>query len=115
MHQKVGVFGDRLIQEHIAPNGEKGFGKACGIAREVAIYAYNERSANLWWEKYRNTLQRHDNLTVGLFDDPTRDAIADLVSKNMQLQITIQDNDVFFGDTTNTVAFSTTVLKQGNN
>lgn len=94
---------------------EKRIRKACGIAREVNIYAYNERSANLWWEKYRNALQRHDNLTVRLFDDRTRDAVCDLVSKNMQLQITIQDNDVFFGDTTNTIAFSPTILKQGNN
>ncbi len=94
---------------------EKRIRKACGLAREVIVYAYNQRSATLWWENCRDSLQRHDNLTVCLFDDRTRDAIRDLVSKNMQLQITIQDNDVFLGDTNKTVALSPTILKQGGN
>lgn len=94
---------------------EKRIRKACGLSREVIVYAYNERSAHLWWEKHQNQLQRHANLAVCMFDDLTRDAIGDLVSKSMQLQITIQDNDVFLGDTTNTIAFSTVTLKQGVN
>jgi uncharacterized protein YaeQ len=94
---------------------DKRIRKACGLARKVIVYAYNERSANLWWDKYQNQLQRHANLAVCLFDDRTRDAIGDLVSKSMQLQVTIQDNDVFLGDTTNTVAFSPATLKQSVN
>ena len=93
---------------------EKRIRKACGQAREVIVYAYNERSAKLWWEKSQGSLQRHDNLTVCLFDDHTRDTIGDLVSKSMRLQITIQDNYVIFGDTANTVSFSPTILKAGN-
>ena len=65
--------------------------KAAGRARAVKVYTYGGRSAALWWTQNRDALARLDNLTV--VDIPV--AIGNLASRNMSLQCTIQDGQLY--------------------
>ena len=65
--------------------------KAAGRARSVKVYTYGGRSAALWWAQNREALARLDNLTV--VDIPV--AIGNLAARNMSLQCTIQDGQLY--------------------
>ncbi len=65
--------------------------KACGRARQVVIVSYSGRSAEIWWEKNRTSLQRVKNLTVIDIPGPTTEALGELAERTMRLQCLIQD------------------------
>jgi len=85
---------------------EKRIRKACGRAKRVVVYTYQERKAHLWWEQCRATLARHSNLTV--FHVRAEGAEA-LVKRNMSLQCNIDDGSVYLGD--GTVGIDVTVTQ----
>lgn len=74
---------------------EKRIRKACGRASQVIIYTYNERKATVWWDQQADKLQRFDNLRVFHIDTDIPDS---MVSRNMQLQCNIQDEEIYFSD-----------------
>ncbi|VAX10914.1 YaeQ protein [hydrothermal vent metagenome] len=74
---------------------EKRIRKACGRARQVYIYCYSGRSADIWWEQNGAKLQRFKNLKVINLADNAGAALAGLAHRNMQLQCTVQDGQVW--------------------
>lgn len=70
---------------------EKRIRKACGRAKQVVIYTYQERKADVWWEKNKQNLERHDNLSVCHVDAEGAEV---LVSRNMNLQCNIDEGTV---------------------
>lgn len=74
---------------------EKRIRKACGRAKQVVIYTYQERKAAQWWEKNKQTLERHDNLRVCHIDAENAEV---LVSRNMHLQCNIDEGTVSLGN-----------------
>jgi uncharacterized protein YaeQ len=93
------LSGDIELWIELGTPDEKRIRKACGLAKETIVYTYNQRSADIWWEKNRNHLQRRQNLQVIQISDETADALSQLVQRTMQLQMTIQDDDVYLGNT----------------
>lgn len=84
--------------------------KACGLARQVAVYSYG-RGADIWWKQAAGDLARHDNLAVlNLPIEATQD-IARLAQRNMHLQCTVQDRIAWFSDAENSVQFEPESLK----
>jgi uncharacterized protein YaeQ len=83
---------------------EKRLKKACGLSKQVALYTYNARSAKVWWEKNQSNLQRFKNLNVYFIKDEIAESLSALAQRNMQLQVTIQDGDIYFGDESNNIA-----------
>lgn len=77
---------------------EKRIRRACGRAQQVFIYTYSGHSAELWWQKQREALQRLNNLTVVDVPAATVQALAALAQRTMQLQCTIQDGEVWIAD-----------------
>lgn len=77
---------------------EKRIRKACGRAREVWIYSYNDRSAKVWFEQLREKLERFDNLHIIHLAEADITRLATLVQRNMQLQCTIQEGAIWFGN-----------------
>ncbi len=90
---------------------EKRIRKACGRAREVFIYTYVQRSAEVWWQQISSKLERFDNMQVISLPEKTGADLAQLVQRKMTLQCSIQDNEVWFGDETNSVHVVPTVKK----
>ena len=70
---------------------EKRIRKACGRAREVIIYNYQQRSGTVWWDQVVNKLSRFDNLSVFSLHDETVTALGLMAERSMRLQFTIQD------------------------
>jgi uncharacterized protein YaeQ len=72
--------------------------RACGRAREVIVYAYGGRAADVWWQQNGETLRRQDNLTVLNVPQEATRALAGLARRNMQLQCTLQEGHIWLGD-----------------
>jgi len=82
---------------------DKNIRKACGRAKQVIIYTYGGRGADLWWEQSRATLERSKNLTVVNVPPDTSRALAALAQRDMELHCTIQDGQIWIGDQDETV------------
>ena len=74
---------------------EKRIRKACGRARQVIIYTYHERKATAWWQQQQQKLDRFNNLRVFHIDAP---GVDNLINRNMQLQCSIQDGEMYLSD-----------------
>lgn len=73
---------------------EKVVRQSCSKARKVIIYSYGGRTADMWWEKIKNSITRFGNLQVVNFSEEDTSALARLASRTMRLQVNIQDGDV---------------------
>lgn len=82
---------------------EKRVRKACGRAREVIVYCHSGHSAELWWQKSRDKLERFDNLTVINLPVAACRQLGGLAQRSMQLQCTLQDGQVWLGDAAGSV------------
>ncbi len=90
---------------------DKSIRKACSRARQVVIYSYGGRSADLWWEQNRVKLERAKNLAVMNLPVHTTRALAKLVQRDMQLQCTIQEGQIWMGDRDESVQVALVILK----
>lgn len=73
---------------------EKVMRQSCSKADKVVVYPYGGRTAEMWWDKIKNSTNRFENLQVINFSEQDTDALAKLASRAMKLQINIQDGDV---------------------
>jgi len=92
------LTGDIELWIDLGQPEEKRIRKACSRARQVVIYTYSGHSAELWWQKQRDALQRQNNLTVIDVPTATVQALARLAQRGMQLQCTIQDGQIWLAD-----------------
>jgi uncharacterized protein YaeQ len=77
---------------------EKRIRKACGRADEVFVYSYGGHAAQLWWQQVGDKLARSHKLTVVDLPQAGTRALAALAARNMKLQYTIQDGQVWVAD-----------------
>ncbi len=82
---------------------EKWTRKACGRARQVVIVNYGARPADVWWAQNRDKLARLANLSVYRLPFTATQALTALAARNMQLQCTLQDGQVWIGNGQETV------------
>ncbi|MEO5573318.1 MAG: YaeQ family protein [Gammaproteobacteria bacterium] len=90
---------------------EKRIRKACGRARQVIIYTYGGRSADLWWEQSSSKLEVINNLTVINLAQSATLALAKLAQRTMRLQCTVQEGQVWLADADNSVQVDLAILK----
>ncbi|MBZ0104962.1 MAG: YaeQ family protein [Sulfuricella denitrificans] len=90
---------------------EKLIRKACGRARKVFVYTYGGRGADIWWGQNQGKFERLGNLGVMSLPLHTSQALAGLAQRNMQLQCTIQDGQIWLSDKNNTVEVELIVVK----
>jgi uncharacterized protein YaeQ len=68
--------------------------QACGRARQVVVYTYSGRSAQVWWQKSGARAARSENLTVVELAAEDTQALATLAKHGMQMQCFIQDGEI---------------------
>jgi uncharacterized protein YaeQ len=68
--------------------------QACGRARQVLLYTYG-RSSNVWWQGMQDKMTKLKNLRVLRIAPATIVELAKLHHRNMQLQVTVQDNQLW--------------------
>lgn len=73
---------------------EKVLRQSCGKAGRVVVYSYGGRTAEVWWDKIRNSTARFENLQVMAFSEKDTGELAKLANRAMRFQINIQDGDV---------------------
>lgn len=74
---------------------EKRLRKASGRAREVVLYTYGGKAAEIWWEQNQSALRKLERLSViNLLAEQTQ-ALAKTVSRTMQVNATVQDEDLW--------------------
>jgi uncharacterized protein YaeQ len=90
---------------------EKSIRKACGRAAQVRIYSYGGRNAELWWKQVQDKLDRTSNLTVINVPAAASQAMSTLAQRNMRLQCTIQDGQVWLSDGKDTAEVEPVTIK----
>jgi uncharacterized protein YaeQ len=90
---------------------DKRIRKACGRAKQVFIYTYSGRSADVWWAQISDKLGHMKNLTVISLLPATSQALARLAQRSMKLQCTVQDGQVWVTDGIATVHGEFTLIK----
>ena len=68
--------------------------QSCGKAGEVIVYCYGGKTAEVWWDKIKNSTTRFDNLQVINLSETNTSELAKLASRSMKLQVNIQDGEV---------------------
>ncbi|HUF20918.1 MAG TPA: YaeQ family protein [Burkholderiales bacterium] len=93
---------------------EKRIRKACGRAGEVRVYSYGGRAADLWWRQVGDRLSALGKLTVINLPQAGTQALALMVARNMQLQYTIQEGQVWMANGRDSVQIEPqTILASG--
>ena len=90
---------------------EKRILKACGRSDQVVIYTYSS-NASIWWNQVNGRIERAKNLTVINIASSTSLALSKLAQRNMQLQFTVQDGQVWVTANDETVAVEFVILKE---
>jgi uncharacterized protein YaeQ len=84
--------------------------KACGRAAHVFIYSYSS-NGSLWWNQISSRVERAKNLTVISLPPAISLALVKLAQRNMHLQCTIQDGQIWLTGNDETVQVDLTILK----
>ena len=73
---------------------EKIVRQSCGKAKEVIIYSYGGRTAEVWWDKIKNSTTRFENLKVINLAEAETSKLAQQANRSMKLQVNIQEGDL---------------------
>jgi len=68
--------------------------QSCGKADAVIVYCYGGSTAEVWWDKIKNSTARFDNLQVINLSKKDTSELGKLASRLMKLQVNIQGGDV---------------------
>ncbi len=90
---------------------DKRIRRACGRARQVRVYSYGGHGAGIWWDQTAGKLDRTRNVTVYSVPTLASQALAKLAKRNMQLNCTIQDGQIWLGDVEDRVQVDLTLVK----
>jgi uncharacterized protein YaeQ len=77
----------------------------------VFIYSYGGRGAELWWDQVSAKLGQAKNLSVIGLPAVSTQALAKLALRNMQLQFTIQEGQVWISDKDQVIELGPVTLK----
>lgn len=90
---------------------EKRIRRACGRAQQVHIYCYGGHGADLWWKQTGADLERNANLTVMNVPRQASQSMAQLAQRNMKLQFTIQEGQIWVADDKESIQLELVQLK----
>jgi uncharacterized protein YaeQ len=90
---------------------DKRIRRACGRAGDVFVYCYGGQASKLWWEQISDKLERTRNLTVKTIAQSSSKQLARLADRNMQLNCTIQDEQVWLANDRETVQVAMDTMK----
>lgn len=90
---------------------EKLIRKACGRSNQVVVYCYGGRVADMWFAQNSTQFVRQKNLIIINLPVASTQALAKLAQRNMSLQCTIQDGQVWLSDGNASVQVERVMLK----
>jgi uncharacterized protein YaeQ len=90
---------------------EKRMRRACGRGERVFVYAYGGHGTTLWWNKVAGDVSRCGNLSVVQLPQRACQELAGQAQRNMHLNCTIQDGQIWMGDGKNSVLIEPLILQ----
>ena len=93
---------------------EKLVRKACGRAKQVIIYCYGGRAAQMWYDQNASLFARQKNLNIISFSQESTKAMTALVQRKMELQCNIQEDQIWLMDAKENVTVTYNVLMSTN-
>ncbi|EFL4878283.1 hypothetical protein ABV05_000011 [Escherichia coli] len=91
---------------------ERRIKKACTQAAEVALFTYNSRAAQIWWQQNQSKCAQFANLSVWYLDDEQLAKVSAFADRTMTLQATIQDGVIWLSDDKNNLEVNLTAWQQ---
>ncbi|MCA6217750.1 YaeQ family protein [Ideonella sp. B7] len=85
--------------------------KACGRAEKVRIWTYGS-SAPIWWQGLAGKVARLSNLEVWQVPVEASRELAGLAARGMQLQVTVQEGQIWVGNGEHSVALEPIALQR---
>lgn len=76
--------------------------KACGRSEKVVVYSYIATS-HIWFKQIANKLERAKQLSVINIPSDASEQLQRMANRNMQIQCTIQDGQIYLTDSVSTV------------
>ncbi|NIG76803.1 YaeQ family protein [Klebsiella sp. Ap-873] len=86
--------------------------KACSQSAEVALFTYNSRAAEIWWQQNQTRLSQFKNLSIWYLDDTQLAKLSEFGTRTMNLQATIQDGAIWLSDSENNLEIHFTAWLQ---
>ena len=93
---------------------EKIVRQSCGKAKEVIIYSYGGRTAEVWWDKIKNSTTRFENLKVINLAEVETKELAQQANRSMKLQVNVQEGDLMVSVDDNIVYVSPITWKDNS-
>jgi len=87
-------IGDIDLWIELGEPNERRLRQACGRASQVWLYSYG-RGSDIWWQTIQNKISRLKNLRVLRIAPTILAELAKFHTRNMQLQATIQDGQLW--------------------
>jgi uncharacterized protein YaeQ len=84
------------------PADERRLSKACGRADRVTLYCYSQ-AAPIWWAAMAPKVARLRNLQVWQLPADESQALAKMAERSMQLQVTVQEGQIWVGNQSDSV------------
>ena len=89
-------FSDEIeLWVELGQPSEQRIKKGCNQSQAMQIYAYADNSFDVWWRKEQNKLQARKNLSVFTLPESLASELANAVQRSMQIQVTIQDGQMW--------------------
>lgn len=92
-----------LVWIDLGQPDEKRIRQACGKAKSVIIYTYNQRSSTIWWTQIKGKLERFNNLCVVNLSVPNQDELESMIERTIELQCMIQDGQIWLSNNNLTI------------
>ncbi|TDN59706.1 YaeQ family protein [Scandinavium goeteborgense] len=91
---------------------ERRIKKACSRSKQVALFTYNSRAAEIWWQQNKAALAGFKNLSIWYFDDTQLSQLTAFAARNMSLQATLQEGTLWLSDDQNNLEIVPTCWQQ---
>jgi uncharacterized protein YaeQ len=92
---------------------DRAMAKACGRAERVRIWAYSS-AVPIWWAALAGKVARLANLEVWQVPSDASRELATLAARSMQLQVTVQEGQIWVGDGQRSVLLEPQALKSAD-
>jgi len=86
--------------------------KRCGRRADVVLITYGGRGAGIWWNANAAALERLTNLDIIDLSAESTQAMAKLVDRTMQINVSIQDGQIFIGNAQETVLVEPVTIRR---
>lgn len=105
------LVGEQLLWIELGLPEEKRLQKSCRRAQQAVLLTYNDNAFGPWWKKNSGLCQQIDNLRIIHINDDAAQQLAALANRSMQLQVSIQEQDVLVTSGDHVVSFSLNTIQ----